>query len=133
MDLRFFEDSAAQDVFYRANQGQGGEFMSFVMDTLATFAATVQFLFMAALLLWIHPTATLFLLLAGLPVVAIRWKAARLRYETDRSKTTIRRWGRYYLNKLSNAQSFPTVRLLQLGPELLERFRVSLKEVLGAD
>jgi ATP-binding cassette subfamily B protein len=133
LDLRFFEDSAAQDVFYRANQGQGGEFMSFVMDTLAAFAASVQLLFLVALLVWIHPAATVFLLLAGLPVVVVRWKSARLRYETDRAKTTIRRWCRYYLNKLSNAQSFPTIRLLQLGPELLERFRTSLKEVSEAD
>ncbi len=133
MDLSFFEDNETQDIFSRATQHQGGEFLSFVLDGVSCVEAGLQILTLLGVLLWIDLPTTVVLAVLGVPLIVFRWHISRIRYETQRSKTTKRRWIRYYLGKLANRETYPAVRLMSLGPLMIAKFRDVFRELMQVD
>ncbi len=133
MDLSFFEENETQDIFSRATQHQGGEFLSFVLDAVSCVEAGLQIVTLLGVLLWIDVPTTVVLAALGIPLILFRWHISRIRYETQRSKTTKRRWIRYYLGKLANRETYPAVRLMSLGPLMIDKFRGIFRELMDVD
>jgi len=123
LDLAFFEDPRFQDIMARARQNTAGHFSRFITQIIEAAANTVQIISLAAILIFIEPFITLILFLFGLPYMLVHWRIAKLRYNTEYSRTTQRRWSSYYLSQLLNRNTVPEIRLLNLAPLFIRRFR----------
>jgi ATP-binding cassette subfamily B protein len=133
LDLAFFEDSRSQDILSRATQSQGSDFLGFVLDSIASISSAVQITSLLGVLLWIDPLVTPVLVLLGIPWLMFRWHLAKIRYETLRSKTTKRRWSRYYLSRLIGRDVIPAVRLLGIGQLLLDKLEETMLDIMQVD
>ena len=133
LDLSFFENPESQDVLFRATQSSGQDFLRFVLDTVNFISMLIQFCSLFGVMFWIEPYFTPFLVLFSLPWMLYQWKMANLKYEIWRSKTTKRRWTRYYADLLQNRFNVSTTKLFNLAPLLLKRFRETLGDVIAAD
>jgi ATP-binding cassette subfamily B protein len=133
LDLAFFEDPKSQDILSRATQNPGGDFLSFVVDAIGTLELSVQMASLLAVMVWIDPLVTPLLFAVAIPWFLFRWHIAKIRFSTLRSKTTKRRWNRYFMGRLITREAVPVVKLLRLAPLLLHRFEESLKELMEID
>ncbi len=131
LDLAQFEDPAMRDVIERASSEPGGSLVGFVTTAVPIATQGFQIASLTAVLLYVEPMLTPVLLLAGVPALLIRWRMARLNYETLRAQTTVRRWSTYFANTLSDTHFFPTVRLYDLAPVLLDQCRGYLRQILS--
>ena len=123
LDLAFFEDPRFQDVLARARQNTAGHFSQFTIRIIDAAASSIQIISLAAILIFIEPFITIIFLLFGLPYMLAHWRIAKLRYETEYSRTTRRRWTNYYLSQVLNGATVPETRLLNLAPLFIQKFR----------
>jgi ATP-binding cassette subfamily B protein len=130
LDLGFFEDPGSQNILSRATQNPGGDFLGFVVDAMSTFELALQMISLLGVLIWIDPLMTPLLLVLAVPWFLFRWHIAKIRFDIFRSKTTQRRWSRYYTSKLVNRLSIPAVKLLGLAPFLLERYERTMHDLM---
>ncbi len=122
LDLTYFEDPRFQDTMARARQNTAGNFSQFITRIIDAAANSVQIISLAAILIFIEPFITVIFLLLGLPYILAHWKLAKLRYKTEHSRTTWRRWTGYYLAQVLERDAVPETRLLNLAPLLIKKF-----------
>ncbi len=123
LEVAHFEDPGFQDVMERARQNTAGHFSQFINNTLETAAHLIQIATLVAILIFIEPVITLVLILLGIPYLFTHWRFARLRYETEHSRATKRRWSGYFVSQLLGQRSVAEARLLDLPPLFIGRFR----------
>jgi ATP-binding cassette subfamily B protein len=123
LDLAFFEDPRFQDIMERARQNTADHFSRFITQIIEAVANAIQIISLTAILIFIEPFVTLILFLFGLPYMLVHWRIAKLRYQTEHSRTTQRRWTSYYLSQLLDRNAVPEIRLLDLAPLFVRRFR----------
>jgi len=133
LDLSFFEDSRSQDMLFRATQSSGQNFLNFVLDTIHSVSMVIQFGTLFSVMLWIEPYFTPLLIPFSLPWILYQWKMAKLKYEIQRSKTTKRRWTRYYSSLIRFRENVTTTKLFNLAPLLIKRFQKTFQDVISAD
>lgn len=133
LDLAFFEDAKSQDVLFRATQNAGKDLLKFVLDTTNLASMLIQFCSLFAVMFWIEPYFTPLLIIFSLPWMLYQWKMANLRYKIARSKTTSRRWSRYYSGLLQDRINIATTRLFNLAPLLLQRFQQTMGDAISAN
>lgn len=123
LDLAFFEDPKFQDVMARARQNTAGHFSQFITRIINAAASSIQIISLAAILIFIEPFITVIFLLFGLPYMLVHWRIAKLRYKTEHSRTTRRRWTAYYLSQVLNRDAVPETRLLNLAPLFIRKYK----------
>jgi ATP-binding cassette subfamily B protein len=128
LDLATFEDPRVQDIRDRAEQNTARHFIQFVSSGLDAVTGVVQVVSLTAVLAVIEPVLTLALLPLFAPYLIFQWRLSRARYSEEYSRTTKRRWTRYYVSRLTNHQTVPEVRLLDLAPFLIRSFRELMEE-----
>jgi ATP-binding cassette subfamily B protein len=133
LDLEFFEDPASQDTAERAAREPGQDLVQFVVSTISIVTQGLQAVSLAALLLFIEPVFTPFVVLAALPWLLFRWRMAKLTYSVQREQTTTRRWSVYYSRAMTSTVFVPTVRMYRLAPVLLQRYASYLENIIGAN
>jgi len=133
LDLATFEDPRVQDIRDRAEQNTARHFILFVSTSLDAVTGVVQVVSLTAVLAVIEPVLTLALLPLFIPYLRFQWKLARARYSEEHSRTTKRRWTRYFVSRLTGHQTVPEVRLLDLAPLLINSFRVLMEEFRAKD
>ena len=133
LDLAFFEDTKSQDVLFRATQNSGKDLLKFVLDTTNLASMLIQFCSLLAVMLWIEPYFTPLLIIFSMPWMFYQWKIANLRYKIERSKTTRRRWSRYYSSLLQDRINIATTKLFDLSPLLLRRFQQTMGDIIAAN
>ena len=128
LDLASFEDPRVQDIRDRAEQNTARHFILFVSSGLNATMGLLQIASLTAVLAVIEPLFTLALLPLFVPYLHFQWKLARTRYGEEYSRTTKRRWSRYYVSRLTSHESVAEVGLLNLAPLLVENFRTLMSE-----
>ena len=128
LDLATFEDPRVQDIRDRAEQNTARHFIQFVSSSLDAVMGVVQVISLTAVLAVIEPVLTLALLPLFAPYLIFQWRLSRARYSEEYSRTTKRRWTRYYVSRLTSHQTVPEVRLLDLAPFLIRSFRELMEE-----
>jgi ATP-binding cassette subfamily B protein len=123
LDVAFFEDPRFQDIMERARQNTADHFSRFVSQIIEAVANAFQIISLTAILIFIEPFVTLILFLFGIPYLLVHWRIAKLRYRTEHSRATKRRWTAYYLSQLIDRLAVPEIRLLDLAPLFVQRFR----------
>ncbi len=133
LDLATFEDPRVQDIRDRAEQNTARHFVLFVSTSLDAATGIVQVVSLTAVLAVIEPVLTLALLPLFVPYLIFQWRLSRARYSEEHSRTTKRRWTRYFVSRLTSHQTVAEVRLLDLAPLLIKSFRELMEEFRQRD
>jgi ATP-binding cassette subfamily B protein len=123
LEVSFFEDVRFQDLMERTQENAAGHLSQFVTHTVNATASGVQVLSLAVVLITIEPLLTLVLVLVAVPYLFVEWRLAKSRYSKEHSRTTKRRWIRYFISRLTSQPSVAEVKLLELAPVLATQFR----------
>lgn len=124
LDVAHFEDPGVQDVIERARQNTAGHFSKFIRGVVDTVASSVQIVSLTVVLIVIEPVVTVLLILFAPLYLLVHSRIAQLRYETERARTTRRRWTSYYVSQLTDRAAIPENRLLDLAPLFVRKFGV---------
>jgi ABC-type multidrug transport system fused ATPase/permease subunit len=81
----------------------------------------------------IEPLVLLVVPPVALPFLVFRWRLAKLRYAEEHHRAAKRRWTTYYVQKLTTADSIAELKILDLGPLLIDKFRHLLEEFRDRD
>jgi len=128
LDIGFFEDPGSLDVLQRARSAPAENFQDFLLQTVRVLAGAVQVVALAVILVVIAPVLLVPIAVLAVPYGIFQWRMASRRYRTENRRTTRRRWSEYFVDLETRAASATEVKLLDLGPLLLERFRSVAQE-----
>ena len=133
LDLRHFEDAQFYDRLSQARRQASMRPLSLVNRTFDFFQQLIILLTYGVLLWQFSPWAVALLFLAGLPTfwVETRFSGEAFRLFQWRSPETRKQI--YYESLLANEHYAKEVKLFQLGPMLLQRYRDIFKLLYGED
>jgi ATP-binding cassette subfamily B protein len=123
LDLAFFEDPARQDLLSRTRANVAVHLQTFVVEALSTLRHLLTTVALIGVLASIEPLVLLVVPPFALPFLYFQWRLAKLRYVEHHERATKLRWTGYFVSRLTSADSVAELKLLDLGPLLIERFR----------
>lgn len=122
VDLEFYEQPDFYDALYRAQQ-EAPYRPSRILDSVFRLGqSAVSIVAIGALLVMLHWSVALFLMLAGLPGLLIRFVYAKKFYLVGRQQTPAERLSLYFHALLTSDTHAKEVRLFDLGAVFSERF-----------
>lgn len=133
LDLASFEDPARQDLLARTQNNIAFQMQTFVNEALSAARSLLMAVGLLAVLTLIEPLVLLVVPPFALPFLAFRWRLAKLRYAEEHHRAAKRRWTAYYVQKLTTADSVAELKILDLGPHLISKFRSLLREFRDRD
>ena len=128
LDLAFFEDPGSQRVIERAQQNTAERFSLFIQQVIRSATGLLQVISLTGVLAYIEPLVLLVLGPLGLPYLWQQWRLARKRYSINYRRAPKRRWSTYFVSMMTGRASIPEVKLFNLGPLFIKRFRTLLNE-----
>jgi ATP-binding cassette subfamily B protein len=123
LDLTQFEDSEFYDKLTRARREASSRPLSLVMRTFGLLQNAVSLISFGGLLVRFSPWAVLLLLVAGLPAFLAEAKFSGEAFRLFRWRAPEARMQIYLESVLAREDSAKEVKLFQLGPRLLDRYR----------
>src|SRR6202795_1698805 len=123
LDLTQFEDSEFYDKLTRARREASSRPLSLVMRTFALLQNAVSLLSFGGLLYRFSPWAVALLILAGLPAFLAEAKFSGEAFRLFRWRAPESRMQIYLESVLAREDSAKEVKLFELGPRLLDRYR----------
>ncbi len=128
LDLGFFEDPASQDMLARTQQDPGGRLALLVTESQRSATHLVVGISLLGVLIAIEPLVPLVVAPFAVPFLVFQWRLSRARHLEEYSRATKRRWTGYFVRKLTQGEAVAEVKLLDLGPLLVRRFREILED-----
>lgn len=128
LDLAFFEDQESQDRMVLIQKGMARYCIQFTVNSLSIVTGIIQILSLVGILIVIEPIISLLLIPLALPYLIFQWRLSHARYQTEYTRTTKRRWLRYFISLLTIPGWVPETKLLGLGPLLIKECRSLLTE-----
>ena len=123
MDLAYYENPHYYDTLHRAQEDAPFRPIS-ILNTLVQLGRNgISLLAMSALLASFHWGVALLLLFAVLPQIFIRLRYSGEQFRWQRSRTSTERRSWYFHWLLTGAAYAKEVRIFELGPLLIRRFR----------
>ena len=104
--------------------------------TIPEIDPEMGFLDTGATLITDKPVAAVVLLLAvafAYPYLVLQWRLTRGYFRNENSRVTKRRWTSYFVSMVTDHKAVPEVRLLNLAPYLIRRFRTLMTEFRDQD
>jgi ATP-binding cassette subfamily B protein len=123
LDLTHFEDSEFYDKLTRARREASSRPLSLVMRTFSILQNAVSLVSFGSLLVRFSPWAVLLLVLAGLPAFLAEAKFSGEAFRLFRWRAPESRMQIYLESVLAREDTAKEVKLFQLGPRLLDRYR----------
>jgi ATP-binding cassette, subfamily B, bacterial len=133
LDAAFFENPANRDIISRAQQGPAEHFMMFVLESYSLASSLLQTLSLVAILIMIEPLILLVIAPFAVPYLFFNWRLSKTRYQEEYKRAPQRRWTSYFVSLLTSRRSLIEVKLLDLAPLLLDRFRSLMTEFRDGD
>jgi ATP-binding cassette subfamily B protein len=133
LDLAFFEDPDRQDLITRTQANVGGHLQAFVGEALGALRHLLTAAALLVVLTSIEPLVLLIVPPFALPFLYFQWRLAKQRHTEHQQRATKLRWTSYFVSKLTSSESVAEVKLLDLGPLLIERFRALHTEFRDRD
>ncbi|MCK5448792.1 MAG: ABC transporter ATP-binding protein [Gemmatimonadetes bacterium] len=128
LDLGFFEDPRSQDMLARTQQDPGARLATLVTESQRAITHLIVGMSLLAVLTAIEPLVPLVVAPFAVPFLVFQWRLSRARHMDEYSRATKRRWTGYFVSKLTHGDAVAEVKLLDLGPLLIQRFRSILEE-----
>jgi ATP-binding cassette subfamily B protein len=123
LDLTQFEDSEFYDKLTRARREASSRPLSLVMRTFGLLQNAVSLITFGGLLVHFSPWAVALLVLAGLPAFIAEAKFSGEAFRLFRWRAPESRMQIYLESVLAREDTAKEVKLFQLGPRLLDRYR----------
>jgi ATP-binding cassette, subfamily B, bacterial len=123
LDLTHFEDSEFYDKLTRARREASSRPLSLVMRTFGLLQNAVSLISFGGLLVHFSPWAVVLLVLAGLPAFLAEAKFSGEAFRLFRWRAPEARMQVYLESVLAREDTAKEVKLFQLGPRLLDRYR----------
>ena len=133
LDLAFFEDPNQQDLVERTQRNTGSRFAKLVLETQSAATSVIQAVTLLGVLAVIEPRVLWAVPPFAIPFFLFQWRLAQQRYVEEHARATKRRWTGYHMSLMTNPYSVAEVRLLDLGPLLVTRFRDLMLEFRSRD
>jgi len=133
LEVGCFEDPHVREIIERAQQSTAHHFSQFMDDSLTALTNLVQTVLLVGVLMYIEPVIVLVLGPLAFPYLLFQWRLAKKRYTVEQSRTTKRRWTGYFVSRLMSPQSVGEVKLLDLAPLLIDKFRSLMAEFRDQD
>ena len=123
LDLTQFEDSEFYDKLTRARREASSRPLSLVMRTFGLLQNAISLVSFGGLLIRFSPWAVVLLILAGLPAFLAEAKFSGEAFRLFRWRAPESRMQIYLESVLAREDTAKEVKLFELGPRLLERYR----------
>jgi len=123
LDLSQFEDSEFYDKLARARREASSRPLSLVMRTFGLLQNAISLISFGSLLVHFSPWAVALLMLAGLPAFLAETKFSGEAFRLFRWRAPESRMQLYLESVLAREDYAKEVKLFELGPKLLERYR----------
>ncbi len=123
LELTQFEDSEFYDKLTRARREASSRPLSLVMRTFGLLQNAISLLSFGGLLIHFSPWAVVLLILAGLPAFLAEAKFSGEAFRLFRWRAPEARMQIYLESVLAREDSAKEVKLFELGPRLLDRYR----------
>jgi ATP-binding cassette, subfamily B, bacterial len=123
-----FENPQFRDALTRAQQDPAAKVAQTLAFTLDLLTKGIQVLSLLAILFVIEPTLFVLLLPIGIPYLVFQWRLSRRQFAEMDSRIEKQRWIDYYTVTLGSDDQGAEIKLLKLGPLLIERCRLLLAE-----
>jgi ATP-binding cassette, subfamily B, bacterial len=133
LDLTQFEDSEFYDKLTRARREASSRPLSLVMRTFGLLQNAVSLISFGGLLVKFSPWAVALLVLAGLPAFLAEAKFSGEAFRLFRWRAPESRMQIYLESVLAREDYAKEVKLFQLGPRLLDRYRDIFKRLYRED
>ncbi|MDJ0941258.1 MAG: ABC transporter ATP-binding protein [Woeseiaceae bacterium] len=133
LQLTHFEDSEFYDKLTQARREASSRPLSLVNRTFGLAQNTLSLISYAALLVAFSPLAVLILVLAGLPSFFAEAKFSGDRFRLFRWRSPDTRMQMYLETVIAREDGVKEVKLFQLGPRLLERYRQIFRKLFTED
>ena len=133
LDLDFFENVRSRETIERAQQNIAMHISGFVLQGLGTVTAFLQAVSLAAILAVIEPLVLVLAIAFAYPYLVFQWRLTRGYFRNEHNRITKRRWTQYFVSSVTDHRSVPEVRLLNLAPYLIRRFRILMTEFRDQD
>ena len=133
LDAAFFENPANRDIISRAQQDPSGHFMTFVLESHSLATSVLQTLSLLGILVMIEPLILLAIAPFAAPYLFFNWRLSKAHYHEEYKRAPQRRWTSYFVSLLTGRRSLVEVKLLDLAPVLLNRFRSLMTEFRDGD
>ena len=133
LEVQLFEDPHFQDVLQRARDKTADNLSQFITSVLSILTSVIQVVSMLLILLVVEPLISGVLMLLGLPYFLFQWHQAKVNYERQNSRATKHRWTRYFVSLLTSQRSVSEIKLLDIGPFLINKYRALLEEFKAQD
>jgi ATP-binding cassette subfamily B protein len=132
-DLDFFENVGSRETIERAQQNIATHISGFVLQGLSTVTASLQAISLTLILALIEPLVLVLAIAFAYPYLIFQWRLTRGYFKNEHSRITKRRWTNYFVSAVTDHKSVPEVRLLNLSPYLIRRFRLLMTEFRDQD
>jgi ATP-binding cassette subfamily B protein len=133
LDIACFEDHRFHDAMERARQDTAQHFSQFLISIIGVINNGLQLVSLLLILVIIEPFITAILAPVVFPYLIFQLRLARVRHLKEQARTTGRRWASYFVRLLTDPQSAAEVRLLDLAPLLINRYRTLITEFRDQD
>ena len=133
LQLTHFEDSEFYDKLTQARREASSRPLSLVNRTFALLQNLLSLASFAALLFAFSPFAVLVLIVAGLPSFFAEAKFSGDRFRLFRWRSPDTRMQMYLETVMAREDGVKEVKLFQLGPRLLERYRSIFRKLFAED
>ncbi len=133
LDVSFFETPGHRDMLWRARSSAPEAIHRFVRNVMRSATNLISTISLFAILAVIEPLIAPVMVIVAAPYVAFQVRQARRAYLIEHSRAAKRRWTSYFVGRLTTMPSVAEVKLLDLAPLLLSRFRSLMEEFLAQD
>ncbi len=133
LELRHFEDSEFYDKLTRARREASSRPLSLVMRSFGLVQNGIAIVSFAALLAQFSPWAVFVLVLAGLPSFIAETKFSGEAFRLFRWRSPETRMQMYLETVIAREDHAKEVKLFELGPLLLDRYRAIFRKVFKED
>jgi len=133
LDLTQFEDSEFYDKLTRARREASSRPLSLVMRTFGLLQNAISLVSFGGLLIRFSPWAVVLLILAGLPAFVAEAKFSGEAFRLFRWRAPEARMQIYLESVLAREDNAKEVKLFELGPRLLDRYRAIFTRLYRED
>ena len=133
LELRHFEDSEFYDKLTRARREASSRPLALVMSSFGLVQNAIALVSFGTLLAQFSPWAVAVLLLAGLPSFVAEAKFSGDAFRLFRWRSPETRMQMYLETVIAREDHAKEVKLFELGPRLLDRYRAIFRKVFAED
>ena len=129
LNLEMIEDRNVLDILERGQQSPGANMLNFTTGFISIASTLLRITTLVGVLFWVSPLWSTLIVLLGIPALIGNRYLSRINFKIRRSKTTARRWSRYYTGSLTNRGMIPTVATLGITDLFLKRFDETMLDI----